>query len=340
MKKIILIAVAALFIAGIAFAAEGGSTEEAVQQTQQQEPQQQELQSKDEIKNLQQQEFQKKFDWWPTDATPGPVEDKVEGGYWWWPTQPGPKSGKVWGNRGWVYVRKLIFDYQEDELPPPKPQELRPSLLIKKIIKNVKVYFDYDKSDIRDDAGQALEAAVGTLRRSPECSILVTGNCDARGTEKYNDKLGKQRGLAVKGFLKDKGVQEERIKIVSRGKLDAIAPVTDLVGMAKDRNAQFMVAEIEEVMLPYQGEAPAEVPAGAQKVEEGMYVEQAEEMVEGEIKVTTKDYTIQPGDSLWKIAQKELGSGHRWQYLYNLNKDRIKDPQKLKAGTKIVIPIE
>lgn len=291
---------------------------------------------KEDVKKLQQEEFQKKFDWWPTDATPGPVEDTDRGGYWWWPTQPGPKSGKVWGNRGWVYVRKIIFDYREDELPPPKPQELRPSLLIKKIVKNVKVYFDYDKSDIRDDAANVLEGAVGTLRRSPECSILVTGNCDIRGTEKYNEKLGKERGLAVKEFLLDNGIPEERIKIVSRGKLDAIAPVTDLVGMARDRNAQFMVAEIEEVMLPYQGEPPAE----AKEVAEGKYVEETEEVVEGEIKVDTREYEIQKGDSLWKIAESQLGSGHRWQYLYNLNKDRIKDPQKLKAGTKIVIPIE
>lgn len=316
MKKIILMIIGIAFVASFAMAAD--------------------VMDKEEAKKLQQQEFQKKFDWWPTDATPGPIEDKGQGGYWWWPTQPGPKSGKVWGNRGWVYVRKIIFDYQEEELPPPQPQELRPSLLIRKIIKNVKVYFDYDKSEIRDDTASVLEAAVGTLRRSPECSILITGNCDARGTEKYNEKLGKNRGASVKEFMLNRGVPEEKIKIVSRGKLDAIAPVTDLVGMAKDRNAQFMIAEVEEVMLPYQGEVPAEAKA----VEEGKYVEEKEEAVEGEIKVSTRDYTIKQGDSLWKIAEKELGGGHRWKYLYNLNKDRIKDPQKLKAGTKIVIPVE
>lgn len=316
MKKIILLITGVFFLANFVHAAD--------------------IMDKDEAKKLQQEEFQKKFAWWPTDATPGPVEDKEKGGYWWWPNQPGPKSGKVWGNRGWVYVRKVIFDYKEEDLPPPKPQELRPSLLIKKIVKNVKVYFDYDKSDIRDDTASVLEDAVRVLKRSPECSILITGNCDVRGTEKYNDKLGKKRGASVKDFMLNRGVPEDKIKIVSRGKLDAIAPVTDLVGMAKDRNAQFMIAEVEEVMLPYQGEVPPE----AQAVEEGKYVQETEEVVEGEIKVSTKDYVIQPGDSLWKIAERELGSGHRWKYLYNLNKDKIKDPQKLKAGTKIVIPIE
>jgi len=193
-------------------------------------------------------ELQKKFAWWPTDAKPAPVKDQERGGYWWWPTQPG--QAKPWGNRGFVYVYKIIFDYKEEELPPAKPKEMRPSLLIKKIIKNVKVYFDFDKADLRPDAIAVLEDAVKVLEKNPQANILITGNCDIRGSEKYNEKLGRKRGESVKKFMLDKGIAEERIKIVSRGKLDAIAPITDLVGMAKDRNAQFMIAEVEEIMLP------------------------------------------------------------------------------------------
>lgn len=47
----------------------------------------------------------------------------------------------------------------------------------------------------------------------------------------------------------ENGISEDRIKIVSRGKLNAVAPITDIVGMQKDRNAQFMIAEVEEIML-------------------------------------------------------------------------------------------
>ncbi|MBI3990784.1 MAG: OmpA family protein, partial [Candidatus Omnitrophica bacterium] len=211
--------------------------------------------------------LQERFEWWPTDAKPGPIKDPERGGYWWWPTDPG--KARPWGNRGYVYVYKIIFDYKEEELPPPKPKELRPSLLIKKIIKNVKIYFDYDKASLRDDAIKILTSAVGTLKRNPETSILVTGNCDRRGSEAYNEKLGRRRGEAVKRFMLDNGIAEERIKIISRGKLDAVAPITDLVGMQKDRNAQFMIAEVEEVMIPYPGETQEiEVPE-AKKIEEG-----------------------------------------------------------------------
>ena len=295
-------------------------------------------------------EVQKAFSWWPTDAKPEPVKDTQRGGYWWWPKEAG-KVGPLWGNRGYCYVDKVIFDYKEEELPPPKPKELRPSLLIKKIIKNVKIYFDYNKTEIRDDAIPILEAAVRALNKNPETDILITGNCDTRGSEAYNEKLGRHRSEAVKKFMVRQGIDETRIKIVSRGKLDAVAPITDIVGMQKDRNAQFMVAEVEEVMLPYEGKAaesltPLEAKSpeitleGARPIEEGKLVEEKEEVVESQPKVSTKEYTIKKGDTLWKIAKKELGSGHRWKYLYEINKDRMKDPNKLKAGKKIIIPIE
>lgn len=281
-------------------------------------------------------ELQKEFSWWPTDAKPGPVKDEERGGYWWWPAEP----GKImpWGNRGYVYVYKIIFDYKAEELPPPKPKELRPSLLIKKIIKNVKIYFDYNKADLRDDVTRMLKNAVSTLNKNPETSILITGNCDIRGSETYNEKLGKFRGDAVKKFMIDNGIPEDRIRIISRGKLDAVAPITDLVGMQKDRNAQFMIAEVEEVMIP----APdlPQIQQEAKPVEEGKYIIEKEEHVESAVKVSQKEYIIKKGDSLWKIAEKELGSGHRWKYLYELNKDKIKNPNKLKAGQKISIPIE
>ena len=310
--------------------------------------------SRDEQRKEDLQKLQEKFAWWgTTDAQPAPVRDSDKGGYWWMPKAPGPNSPKVWGNRGYIYVYKIIFDYNEENLPAPKPKEMRPSLLIKKIIKNVKIYFDYDKDDLRSDAMGPLENAVGLLKTNRDASILISGNCDIRGTEQYNDKLGKKRGQAVKKYMLDNGIPEERIKIISRGKLDAIAPVTDLVGMAKDRNAQFMVAQVEEVMIPYgsqpgvttEGQAAAvtEQPAGtegATKIEEGKYLIEKEEVVEGEIKVSTKEYVTKKGDTLWKIAEDTYGNGKKWTNIYNNNKDRISDPNKLKPGTKILIPIE
>ncbi len=296
--------------------------------------------SREEDRAKDMQKLQKKFSWWGTsDAQPAPVLDTAKGGYWWMPKEPGPKSPKRWGNGGYIYVYKIIFDYKEEDLPPAKPKEMRPSLLVKKIIKNVKIYFDYDKSDVRDDAAKILSNAVELLKRNKEASILISGNCDVRGSEKYNDKLGKNRGQAVKSYMLDKGVVDERIMIISRGKLDAIAPVTDLEGMQKDRNAQFMVAEVEEVMIPAPGEVKDQEPE-ATIVEEGKYIVEKNETIESEPKVSTKEYVTKKGDTLWKIAEEVYGNGRKWKNIYRFNKDKIKDPNRLKAGLTITIPIE
>jgi outer membrane protein OmpA-like peptidoglycan-associated protein len=281
------------------------------------------------------------FSWWPTDAKPAPVKDE-RGGYWWWPAQPGSVQN-LWGNRGYIYVYKLIYDYKDEEekaLEEPTPiakVETKASLLIKKILRNVKIYFDYNKADLRDDHYPILERAVKTLTANPGASILITGNCDVRGSEEYNMKLGKKRGDTVKNYMLDNGINEDRVKIVSRGKLDAVAPVKDLLGMQKDRNAQFMIAEVEEVMVPYAGDS-ADLDLIEKAGEDKTLV--VKEDVTGEIKVATKEYTVQKGDTLWGIAAKELGSGHRWKTIYEQNKDKIKNPDKLRVGTQLEIPVE
>ena len=262
-----------------------------------------------------------RFDWWPSDASPGPVKDQDKSGYWWWPDQPG--TVRPWGNQGYVYVRKIIFDYKTTEGP------MKPSLIIKRILKNVRVFFDYDKADIRDDAAVILDSAVKMLGQNEKADILITGNADVRGSEQYNEKLGERRADAVKQYFTANGVLDSRVKILSRGKMDAMAPKGDIVGMQKDRNAQFMVAEVEEVMIP------------ADKAEFfGDKVVEEKKEIEGEIKVGFKDYEIQAGDSLWKIAEREYGNGRQWKRIYEFNKDVIANPDRPRKGTKIRIPIE
>ncbi len=51
-----------------------------------------------------------------------------------------------------------------------------------------------------------------------------------------------------------------------------------------------------------------------------------------------RTYRIQPGDTLWRIAQKELGDGNEWKALYEANRDLLVKPSDLKIGMEIRIP--
>lgn len=51
-----------------------------------------------------------------------------------------------------------------------------------------------------------------------------------------------------------------------------------------------------------------------------------------------KTYTVTKGDCLWAIAKKQLGNGSRWQEIYNLNKDKISNPNVIYPGQVLTMP--
>lgn len=48
-------------------------------------------------------------------------------------------------------------------------------------------------------------------------------------------------------------------------------------------------------------------------------------------------YVVVPGDTLWSIAQRYTDSPWRWSELWNLNKDEIKNPNRIFPGNIIVL---
>ena len=80
------------------------------------------------------------------------------------------------------------------------------------------IYFEYDKSNVRQNQRSMMDENARKLREyQPEDLVIVAGHCDERGTIEYNLALGERRAQAVKIYLVDSGVESNRIETVSYG---------------------------------------------------------------------------------------------------------------------------
>ena len=99
-----------------------------------------------------------------------------------------------------------------------------------------RVYFDYDKYDVRADAQPVLSAQAAWLVKYPSVKVRIEGNADERGTREYNLALGSRRANSIKDFLTSHGVGADRIETISYGKEMPIDAGNTEEAFAKNRN--------------------------------------------------------------------------------------------------------
>lgn len=108
--------------------------------------------------------------------------------------------------------------------PPPPPPATTPQISGSELLsqQGQDAYFDYDKSDIRGDARDALTKDAALLKQifqqDPNFTVVVEGHCDERGSAEYNLALGDRRATAAKDFLVQLGVPGDKLKTISYGK--------------------------------------------------------------------------------------------------------------------------
>ncbi|MCH1570143.1 MAG: OmpA family protein [Longimicrobiales bacterium] len=103
------------------------------------------------------------------------------------------------------------------------------------------VFFDYDMSEIRDDAQASLRAKVDILRASPQVQIRIEGHADERGSTEYNMALGNRRAEAIRQFLAGFGLAENRFEIVSFGEGRPLQQGSTESDWARNRRGQFVI---------------------------------------------------------------------------------------------------
>jgi outer membrane protein OmpA-like peptidoglycan-associated protein len=174
-----------------------------------------------------------------------------------------------------------------------------PQTVKKSVPFELRVYFDFDKFNIRADAVNRLDSVVSYMKASPEMKLVIGGHCDNKGTPEYNMILSNHRDDAVVKYLKAKGINSKRIVATGYG----------LTQMVNRCLPGVECSDVEEQLN--------------RRVE--FYFEEDTTEKHSEQKTTSskqKIYTVQWGDTLYSLSKK-----------YNITVQELKEMNKLTGET-------
>ena len=126
--------------------------------------------------------------------------------------------------------------------PPPAPKpKPKPAPKVERTIILDDVLFDFDKSNIKPEAGAILDRLVAFMRENKDKKAALSGHTDSVGTDAYNQKLSQRRVNSVKDFIVKKGVESSRISGQGFGESKPIADNKTKEGRAKNRRVEIKV---------------------------------------------------------------------------------------------------
>ena len=103
------------------------------------------------------------------------------------------------------------------------------------------IYFDFDRSDIRNDQKSRIEANTDFLKANSNYKITIEGNTDERGTNEYNIALGERRALVAKKYMMNLGIGSDRIYTLSYGEEKPLLFGHDEYSWSQNRRDDFII---------------------------------------------------------------------------------------------------
>jgi outer membrane protein OmpA-like peptidoglycan-associated protein len=137
-------------------------------------------------------------------------------------------------------------------VPKADLPEFSTDMPILRVVFDERVFFDFDKSDIRSEAEPALDAIATSLRQqSSAAALFVAGHTDSRGSEEYNIALSIRRANSVAQALLKRGIGSASIWQVGFGKSVPLRPNDSDANMAINRRVEFLLATQPKVVATW-----------------------------------------------------------------------------------------
>lgn len=123
------------------------------------------------------------------------------------------------------------------------------------------INFDYSRASIRKSSRKVLNTAAVVLREYPDVRVRIEGHTDPKGIYEKNVSLSLRRAEAVKWYLVDQGIAEDRIETQGFGPDRPRADNKTKKGRAKNRRIEF---HLIVVGAPDLSAPPPETPPAPQ----------------------------------------------------------------------------
>ena len=110
-------------------------------------------------------------------------------------------------------MEEFIASTKEAQNPVKEKVEVIDKTEIEKeeVVSIDEIYFDFDKSDIREDATEELDKVVDMMKENTSIKIEVASFTDSRGSSAYNLKLSNRRAQSTIDYLVSNGIDKSRI---------------------------------------------------------------------------------------------------------------------------------
>jgi len=145
------------------------------------------------------------------------------------------------------------FKLPEPE-PEPEPEVSHAKVEGDHIVIDEKIQFEFDSAQIQRRSHSILNDVIKVMEANPQIEELdIIGHTSSEGSKKHNQELSRDRAQAVKQYLLDHGLTEDRLTSQGKGPSEPIADNDTEEGREANRRVEFKITKM--------GEAPADAAA-------------------------------------------------------------------------------
>lgn len=118
------------------------------------------------------------------------------------------------------------------------------------VIRLDKIYYDYDKSDIRPRSAEELDRLVKLMNDFPDMQIELSSHTDSRGSDAYNLKLSQSRANSAVSYILGKGIAKSRITAVGYGETRLVNGCSNGVNCTEAQHQENRRTEFQIITCP------------------------------------------------------------------------------------------